>query len=154
MSDKQNDRLEKLWQAAGKKLSDDDVEILKEEKDLLLEHKLLSSSAIEPYTKEQLKDLTFSAGCAALLKKVFPCKLSGWSCVLSYSPCIAPTMSVKYQLSRPFGAVESACGLPLIMPCPPCLFACLSPCTGSEAAGVASGPQQSGAGKCMMRHAF
>jgi hypothetical protein len=94
MSDKQNDRLEKLWQAAGKKLSDDDVEILKEEKDLLLEHKLLSSSAIEPYTKEQLKDLTFSAGCAALLKKVFPCKLSGWSCVLSYSPCIAPTMSV------------------------------------------------------------
>jgi hypothetical protein len=78
MSDKHSDRLEKLLQAAGKKLCDDDVEILKEKKGLLLENELLSPSAIEPYTKDELRGLGFSAGCAALLKKAFPCKLSEW----------------------------------------------------------------------------
>jgi hypothetical protein len=77
MSDKQIDRLEKLWQAAGKKLSDDDVEMLKEEKDLLIKHKLLSSSAIELATVEQLVGFRLTPGTALLLKKAFPCKWPG-----------------------------------------------------------------------------
>jgi hypothetical protein len=94
MSDKQHDRLKQLWQAAGESLSDDDVEMLKEEQGLLIENKLLSRSAIEQSTVEQLRDSGIPLGTALLLKKAFPSKLSEWSCIASPSPCIAPSMSV------------------------------------------------------------
>jgi hypothetical protein len=94
MSDKQNDRLEKLLQAAREKLSAEDVEMLEEKKQLLLEKELLVPSAIELATVEQLVGFGLTPGIALLLKKAFPSKLFEWSCLPSHSPCNAPTMSV------------------------------------------------------------
>ena len=94
MSDKQNDRLEKLLQAAREKLSAEDVEMLEEKKGLLIENELLSPSAIELSTVEQLRSCGIPLGTALLLQKAFPSKWFEWSCILSHSPCIAPKMSV------------------------------------------------------------
>jgi hypothetical protein len=94
MSDKQNDRLEKLLQAAREKLSAEDFEMLEEKKQLLLDKELLVPSAIESLSLKQLTDGGVSLGVAALLKKVFPSKLFERCCIPSHSPCIAPTMSV------------------------------------------------------------
>jgi hypothetical protein len=75
MSGKQNDRFDKLLQAAKEKLSAEEIEMLAEKKELLLDKELLLPGVIEPYTKDELRGLGFSAGCAALLKKAFPSKL-------------------------------------------------------------------------------
>jgi hypothetical protein len=74
MSGTQNDRFDKLLQAAKEKLSAEETEMLAEEKGLLIESKLLLPGAIELSTVEQLRGCGMPLGTALLLKKAFPSK--------------------------------------------------------------------------------
>jgi hypothetical protein len=86
MSGKQNDRFNRLLQAAKEKLSDEEIEMLGEHKELMLEKQLLMSSAIEALSLEQLRDGGVPLGVASLLKKAFRGNLHGLaSALVSFS---------------------------------------------------------------------